>query len=62
MVEYPDRYNLKVTVTAKAELIEGVGYNVNDRRIAIGEAMSLRFRDFVCEGYCIYVTPTQDFN
>ncbi len=53
---YPDRYNLLVTVTVSAEYIEGEGYYVNDRRIAVGEALSLRFPDYVAEGYCIGIS------
>ena len=61
MMEYPDKYVLAVTISAEAELLSGQGYTVNDRRIAVGEKLNLRFSDFVCEGYCVYVTPTDDF-
>ena len=53
LVEYPDRYNIIVTISASGTYREGVGYRVNDRRIAVGEKMALRFPDFVHEGYCI---------
>ena len=61
MMEYPDRYNVSVTITAPADYIAGQGYSVNNCRVAVGEKLSLRFSDFVCEGYCVYVTPTEDF-
>lgn len=47
------KYNVTVTITAIGEYKEGEGYSVNDRRIAIGEKMSLRFPNFAAEGYCI---------
>lgn len=61
MIEYPERYNIRVTISVSAEYVEGQGYDVNGVRIAVGEKLSLRFSDYVCEGYCIYVTPTEDF-
>ena len=57
LVEYPDRYNLTVTITATADYMEGSGYSVNGCRIAVGEKMALRFPDYACEGYCIGLTP-----
>jgi hypothetical protein len=42
-----------VTITVLAEYTEGEGYSVGDRRIAVGEKMSLRFPNFAAEGYCI---------
>lgn len=62
LLEYPDRYNISVTITADAEFLAGQGYSINNCRVAVGEKMSLRFRDYVCEGYCVYVTPSEDFN
>ncbi len=53
LVEYPDRYNIIVTISASATYRDEIGYRVNDRRIAVGEKMALRFPDFVHEGYCI---------
>ena len=47
------KYNVTVTITATGSYEEGVGYNVNGKRIAVGEKMSLRFPDYVAEGYCI---------
>ena len=58
--EYPDQYTVLVTITASAEYASGDGYNVNNRRIAVGEAMALRFPDFVAEGHCISLIP-EDF-
>lgn len=53
LMSYPDKYNITVIITADADYIRGEGYSVNGNRIAVGEKMSLRFPDFVCEGYCI---------
>lgn len=53
LAEYPNRYNVTVTVYASAEYAEGTGYSVNGQRIAVGEKLSLRFPDFSGEGYCI---------
>ena len=57
LVEYPDRYNLIVTITATADYVQGTGYSVNGCRIAVGEKMALRFPDYSCEGFCIGLTP-----
>ena len=53
MIEYPDRYDLVVTVTAEAIFTEGVGYTVNGRRVAVGAEFYLMFPDYVGFGYCI---------
>lgn len=50
---YADKYNMLVTITVLAEYTEGKGYCVGDKRIAVGEKMSLRFPNFAAEGYCI---------
>ena len=50
-----------VTITATAEYVPGEGYRIDGTRIAVGEAMALRFPDFVCEGYCISVAA-ENFN
>ena len=55
---YPDKYNMLVTITVTAEYKEGEGYSVGDRRIAVGEKMSLRFPNFSAEGYCIGLSKT----
>ena len=56
MVEYPNAYDLIITVSSNATYKSGTGYSINGCRIAIGEQMSLRFPGFVCEGYCIALT------
>lgn len=53
MAVHPDKYNVIITITASAAYNEGKGYSVNGHRIAVGEMMSVRFPDYVCEGYCI---------
>ena len=53
MKEYPDRYDLVVTVTADAVFTEGVGYTVNGRRVAVGTQFYLMFPDYLGQGYCI---------
>lgn len=56
-VEYPNKYNLNVIVTVKADYSEGKGYSVGSTRIAVGEKLSLKFPDYKCEGYCVGITP-----
>lgn len=56
---HKDKYNVIVTITANGSYIEGKGYSINDRRIAVGEKLSLRFPDYVGEGYCITLS-TED--
>ena len=53
MAVYPEKYNVLITITAQGSYSEGSGYSVNDHRIAIGEKMTLRFPNYVGEGYCI---------
>jgi hypothetical protein len=53
MKEYPDRYNLQVTITADAVFEEGKGYHVKGSRIAVGGQYSLMFPDYIGSGYCI---------
>lgn len=53
VVEYEDKLNVLITVSASATYNEGKGYAVNERRIAVGEKLSLRFPDFAGEGYCV---------
>ena len=53
MKEYPDRYDLVVTVTATAVYTEGMGYTVNGRRVAVGSHFYLMFPDYLGEGNCI---------
>ena len=51
--EYPEKYNITFTVSAKAQFVEGVGYTVGGQRIAVGQNMELRFPDFVANAYCV---------
>ena len=55
---YDDKYNMLVTITVLAEYTRGEGYSVGDKRIAVGEKMSLRFPNFAAEGYCIALSGT----
>lgn len=52
LATYPDRYNMLITISAECTYEEGVGYQVNDQRIAVGEKLSLRLPEYLCEGYC----------
>lgn len=52
---FPDKYDIIVTITAKAQFTEKEGYTVNGTRIAVGEKISARFPNYLCEGYCISV-------
>jgi hypothetical protein len=52
-VEYDDRVNVLITITAEASYNEGEGYAVGEHRIAVGERMALRLPDFSGEGFCI---------
>ena len=53
MKEYPDRYDLIVTITTNASFTEGVGYTVNGRRVAVGAKLYMMFPEFLGEGYCV---------
>ncbi len=53
---YPDKYNVLITITATGDYTEGEGYSINGRRIAVGEKLSVRFPDYVGEGYCISIS------
>jgi len=53
LAEHPNKYNIIITISAKADYLEGSGYSINSARIAVGEKLSLRFPDYACEGYCI---------
>lgn len=53
--EHPDKYNVKVVITSYAEYEEGIGYTINGKRIAVGEAIDLRFPEYSATGYCISV-------
>ena len=58
-VTYQDKYNVLVTITVTADYKEGAGYSVGDRRIAVGEKLSLRFPNFIGEGYCIGLSAVE---
>ena len=51
--EYPDKYNITVYISTTAEYESGVGYTVNGRRIAVGEAIEMRFPEFSSVAYCV---------
>ncbi|MBR2387841.1 MAG: DUF4330 family protein [Clostridia bacterium] len=53
LAAFEDKYNVLVTVSVVAEYNEGEGYSVGDRRIAVGEKLSLRFPNYASEGYCV---------
>ena len=56
---YPEKYNVLVTVKATGSYVQGEGFSINGRRIAVGEKLSIRFPDFVCEGYCISLSADE---
>lgn len=51
----PGKYNVIVTITAKASYSEETGYAISGVRMAVGEQIFARFPNFTCEGYCISV-------
>lgn len=51
--EYSDKYNVSITVSANANFVDGVGYNVGGNRIAVGQKMALRFPGCVANAYCV---------
>ena len=51
--EYPDKYNVTVYISSSAVYESGVGYTVNGRRIAVGEAIEMRFPEFSSTAYCV---------
>lgn len=53
MKEYPNRYDLIITVTADAVFTQGVGYTVNGRRVAVGSGFYLMFPEYLGEGFCV---------
>ncbi len=53
LAAFEDKYNVLVTISVVAEYNEGEGYSVGDRRIAVGEKLSIRFPDYASEGYCV---------
>ena len=59
LASYEGKYNLLVTINVKAEYHEGEGYSIGDRRIAVGEKLSLRFPDYAAEGYCVNLSVAE---
>ena len=53
MKEYPGRYDIMITVTAKAIFEDGVGYTVEGRRVAVGSQLYLMFPEYVGTGSCV---------
>lgn len=51
--EYPDKYNVTVYISSSAEYESGIGYTINGRRIAVGEAIEMRFPEFSSTAYCV---------
>ena len=49
------RHDVVVTISATARYEAEDGYSVNGTRIAVGEKISARFPNYVCECYCISV-------
>lgn len=50
--EHPQKYNITLKIVASADYEKGVGYSVDGTRIAIGEALDMRFPQYSCRGYC----------
>ena len=57
--EHPYKYNITVYISSSAEYEEGIGYTVNGKRIAVGEAIDLRFPEFSQTGYCVSINEKQ---
>ncbi len=53
LTAHKDKYDILVTIKASASYMSEKGYFVNDRRIAVGEKLALRFPDYAGEGYCV---------
>ena len=58
-IEYPDKYNLKVTVLADAGFSEGVGYSIGGIRVAVGSKLDLRFANYVGSAYCVEIREAE---
>ena len=55
-VTYPEEFNtVTVTLTVDAEYTEGIGYAVEDCRIAVGKDYHLRFPGYADEGVCVEI-------
>lgn len=57
--KYPDKYNVNVTISADAKFVDGVGYNVEGNRVAVGQQMALRFPECVFKAYCVEMREVQ---
>lgn len=55
LLDIPDKFDITVYVTTPAQYEPGVGYTVNGCRVAVGEALDLRFPHFAQTGYCIAI-------
>lgn len=53
MKEYPDLYDIQITLTAEAAFTPGVGYTVMGQRIAVGGSYSILFPGYLGDGMCI---------
>lgn len=53
MQELPNRYNIEIVISAEAVFEEGVGYQINGRRIAVGTKIHLMLPNYLGDGYCI---------
>lgn len=51
--KYTDKYNVSITISANAKFVDGVGYNIEERRVAVGQEMALRFPGCVAKAYCV---------
>lgn len=49
---YPDKYNVNITISSKAQFVDGVGYSVGGCRVAVGQELALRFPGYVAKAYC----------
>ena len=58
-IEYPDKYNLKVMVSADAVFEEDEGYSVDGIRIAVGAGLNLRFANYVGNAYCVEISEAE---
>lgn len=59
MQTVPDSYDLIITVLADSVFEDGVGYTVEDRRIAVGAEYTLLFPDFAGNAYCTSVSEAE---
>lgn len=60
MSRYGDRVDLRIVITADADLIKNVGVTVNGVRIASGAEYDLRSSGFSATGKCISLVTTRN--